>query len=64
MPGYLRSASALIKALRSPADPPGHGLPIKVDIARFALNTSVGFPRKQEIILDWIIDTWLRVKPR
>lgn len=59
MSGYLASASALIKALKSPHDPPQADWPSKIEIAEQAWRSDAShLYRKGEILRDWILACW------
>ncbi|WVQ95452.1 hypothetical protein IAU59_002549 [Kwoniella sp. CBS 9459] len=58
---YLTSASTLIKALRGAADPPQQDWPSKAEIALAAWrDTSFHVPRKEDVLRDWVLDSWSR----
>ncbi|WWC72671.1 uncharacterized protein I206_106635 [Kwoniella pini CBS 10737] len=60
-PAYLSSASALIKSLKGPADPPQPGSLLKIDIAISAWRrSSFHIPRKADVLRDWIVESWAR----
>ena len=60
-PEYLKSGSALIKALKTPSDPPQSHWPTKIEIALLASSKEdVYLPRKAEVLRDWVLETLLR----
>jgi len=64
LPDYLLSAHALVKALKAARDPPQDGGPTKLSIATTAIHEENTYlPNKEQIVLDFILDTWSRSKP-
>ena len=53
----------IIKALKGPNDPPKNGGPSKIEIAKFAWDsTAIRFPNKDEVLAEWIINSFLKEK--
>jgi hypothetical protein len=58
------TGSTLIKSLKSAQDPPTPAGPTKIEIAAAAwADASLVVPRKADVLRDWIVEAWSRVKP-
>ncbi|KAI5119926.1 hypothetical protein M0805_000891 [Coniferiporia weirii] len=57
------SSHAIIKALKGSADPPKPAGPSKILIAQHAWeSTDIPFPNKDEVLAEWVLSTFSRVK--
>ncbi|TFK57438.1 hypothetical protein OE88DRAFT_1651155 [Heliocybe sulcata] len=58
---WSQSAQGFVRALKSPADPPQVGEPLKIEIARIVWDRSaIYIPNKAQIVYDWILTKFLK----